>query len=63
MWARNATARLLEVGEIVRVVHDAHRVRLHEADPNVVGEVVIGRVDGRLDGQTHPPSLAPPRPT
>ena len=51
-------ASLFEVGEVVGVVHDAHRVGLDEAHTDVVGEVVVGRVDGRFDGQAHPPILA-----
>jgi hypothetical protein len=35
---------LLEVGEIVAVMDDAHGIGLHEPDPDRVAEVVVIRV-------------------
>lgn len=46
-------ARLLEVGEIVRMVHDRHRIGLDETDADVMGELVVVGIGGRIDGQTH----------
>jgi len=62
--SEKSDARLFEVGEVVGVVNDAHRVGLDEPHPDVMGELVIGGVDGRFDGQTHPPifALRCPRP-
>ena len=34
----------LEVGEVVAVVHDAHRIGLDEPDSDLVGEVVVRQV-------------------
>src|SRR4029077_13503396 len=45
--------RLLEVGEVVAVVHDPHRVRLDEPHANAVDEVVVVRVGRRIDRQAH----------
>src|SRR5262249_29496923 len=48
-------ARLLEVGEVGRVVHDPHRIGLGEADADGMAEVVGGRIRGRFVGETHGP--------
>ncbi len=48
---------LLEVGEVVAVVDDAHCVGLHEPHPDGVIEVVVGGVSGRIDGQAHAANL------
>ncbi len=45
--------RLLEVGEVVAVVDDAHRIGLDEPHPDPVGEVVVVGRRGRIDGQAH----------
>lgn len=56
-------ARLLKVGKVVGVVDNAHCIRLDESHPYVVGELVIGGVNGRFGGQAHPPIFAPRRPS
>ena len=55
---------LLEVGEVVAVVDDAHRVGLDEPHPDAVDEVVVGRRRGRIDREAHGADRIdrPPRP-
>ena len=52
--------RLLEVGEIVAVVHDAHRIGLDETHPDTVDELVVVGCGGRIDGQTHAATIQVP---
>ena len=53
---------LLEVGEVVAVVDDAHRIGLDEADPDPVRELVVVGRGGRIDGQTHAATIQVGRP-
>ena len=43
----------LEVRQVAAVVDDGHRVGLGEAHPEAVGERVVLRLQGRLDGNAH----------
>ena len=54
---------LLEVGEVVAVVHDAHRIGLDETHPDPVDELVVVGRGGRIDGQTHAATIQVPDPS
>ena len=46
-------ARLFEHREIAAVVDDPHRIGLGEPHPQPMGELVVGRIDGRVVGDAH----------
>ena len=54
-------AGFLQVGQVAAVVHDAHRVRLGEADAQPVHVRVVGWVQRRIELQAHgrPPYMRP----
>lgn len=48
----------LEIDEVVAVMHDPHRIRLGESNPEVVAERVVVRMVRGVDGRSHSTSLA-----